>query len=45
LTLLCPDLIRQILDGDEPDGISTRQLREGVPAGWKEQRQEFAGRG
>jgi hypothetical protein len=38
LALLAPDLVEAALDGQEPDGISTRQLREGVLASWAEQR-------
>ncbi|MBM4372426.1 MAG: hypothetical protein FJ098_12275, partial [Deltaproteobacteria bacterium] len=37
LTSLRPDLIRQILDGDEPDGLSLRELLLGVPARWEAQ--------
>ena len=35
--LLRPDLIRQILDGDEPDGLSLRELLLGVPVRWEEE--------
>ena len=37
LTSLCPDLIRQILAGDEPDGLSLRELLLGVSVRWEEQ--------
>jgi len=37
LTLLSPDLVRAILDGNEPDGMSISQLMGGVPARWEEQ--------
>jgi len=37
LTLLSPDLVRAILDGTEPDGLSLAQLMEGVPESWEEQ--------
>jgi hypothetical protein len=37
LTSLHPDLIRQILYGDEPDGLSLRELLLGVPTRWEEQ--------
>ena len=37
LTSLRPDLIRRILDGDEPDGLSLRELLPGVPVRWEEQ--------
>ena len=37
LTLLSPDLVRAILDGTEPDGLSLTQLVGGVPNRWEEQ--------
>ena len=37
LTSLRPDLVRQILDGHEPDGLSLRELLLGVPVRWEEQ--------
>jgi len=37
LTLLSPDLVRAILDGTEPDGLSISQLMGGVPVLWDEQ--------
>ena len=38
LTLLRPDLVRRILAGDEPDGLSLRVLlKDGVPLRWEEQ--------
>jgi len=38
LTLLRPDLVRRILAGDEPDGLSLRGLlKDGVPLRWEEQ--------
>lgn len=37
LTSLRPDLVRLILDGDEPDGLSLRELLLGVPVRWDEQ--------
>jgi site-specific DNA recombinase len=39
LTLLRPDLVRQILDGNEPDGLSLRGLLQGVSVRWAEQQQ------
>jgi hypothetical protein len=36
LTLLSPDLVRAILDGTEPDGLSISQLMEGVSERWEE---------
>jgi hypothetical protein len=37
LTLLRPDLVRALLDGSEPDGLSLNQLVVGVPVRWEEQ--------
>jgi hypothetical protein len=37
LTSLRPDLVRQIQAGDEPDGLSLRELLLGVPVRWEEQ--------
>ena len=37
LTLLSPDLVRAILNGCEPDGLSLTQLASGVPERWEEQ--------
>ncbi len=37
LTSLSPKIVEQILSGNEPDGISLRQLRKGVPFFWSEQ--------
>ena len=37
LTLLSPDLVRAILDGTEPSGLSITQLLGGVPERWEEQ--------
>jgi hypothetical protein len=37
LTLLSPDLVRAILDGSEPSGLSLTQLMAGVPEMWEEQ--------
>ena len=39
LTSLSPDLVEKILDGNEPPGVSLRQLRIGIPPLWSEQRQ------
>ena len=37
LTLLSPDLVRAILVGTEPSGLSISQLMGGVPERWDEQ--------
>jgi hypothetical protein len=34
---LCRVLIRQIFDGDEPDGLSLREILLGVSTRWEEQ--------
>ena len=36
LTLLSPDLVRAILNGTEPSGVSISQLMAGVPERWEE---------
>jgi hypothetical protein len=38
LTTLAPDIIQAILAGQEPDGVSLRQLIASPPVGWGEQR-------
>lgn len=41
-TLLAPDIIKAIIDGCEPDNLSTARLRdEPIPLLWEEQRQRF----
>ena len=37
LTSLSPRIVEQILAGNEPKGLSLRQLRKGIPAIWQEQ--------
>jgi hypothetical protein len=37
LTLLSPDLVRAVLDGTEPDGLSLNRRIAGVPVRWEEQ--------
>ena len=41
LTLLAPDLVEAILDGDEPSGLSLATLAESIPVAWEEQRRGF----
>lgn len=43
LTSLAPDIVEAIVRGKEPDGISLRQLRDGVPLCWQEQRDSWIG--
>ncbi|MHB9038651.1 MAG: hypothetical protein ACYC64_18535 [Armatimonadota bacterium] len=38
LTLLAPDIIEAILDGNEPEGLSMRILSQPIPLDWREQR-------
>lgn len=38
LTSLSPTIVEQILAGNEPFGISLRQLRKGINLVWSEQR-------
>ena len=42
LTSLAPDLVEDILDGHEPEGLSLRYLRRELPLEWDEQRQLLA---
>jgi len=37
-TLLAPDIVEAILDGNEPDGFSQNMLVGAIPANWQEQR-------
>ena len=37
LTSLSPTIVEQILEGTEPEGMSLRQLRKGIPLLWSEQ--------
>ena len=37
LTLLAPDLVEEILEGRQPEGVTLPALLEGVPVGWGEQ--------
>jgi site-specific DNA recombinase len=37
LTSLAPEIVRRILDGDEPKGISLAKLRTNLPVAWAEQ--------
>jgi hypothetical protein len=37
LTSLSPTIVEQILEGKEPEGMSLRQLRKGIPLLWSEQ--------
>lgn len=41
-TLLAPDIIKAILKGEEPTGLTISRLRDGkIPPLWEEQRREF----
>jgi DNA-binding MarR family transcriptional regulator len=37
LTSLSPSIVERILAGDEPEGISLRVLRKGIPLLWCDQ--------
>ena len=39
LTALAPDIVEAILRGDEPEGISLRELQNGLPVYWGKQRE------
>lgn len=41
LTLLAPDIVEAILDGQQPDGITLPGLMKGVAVGWEGQRAAF----
>jgi hypothetical protein len=41
LTVLAPDLVEAILDGEEPDGLSLEKLYR-APVGWEEQREQMS---
>ncbi len=47
LTLLAPDIIKAILNGRQPRGLSLREFRSPIPLEWGEQRRKFgfAGKG
>jgi len=38
LTLLAPDIVDAILDGQEPEGLSLKELYGQLPLLWEEQR-------
>ena len=38
---LAPDIVDAILDGTEPDGLTLKKLRQGIPMDWEEQRKLF----
>ena len=41
LATLAPDITQAILAGQEPYGLSIRQLTKGLPARWHEQRESY----
>ena len=41
LTSLAPDIAQAILDGREPDELTLKHLRKGVPLLWDQQRQQY----
>jgi hypothetical protein len=42
LTLLAPEMVEAILDGQQPEGVTLPGLLEGVPVEWGRQRAEAA---
>ncbi len=44
LASLAPDLVEMIANGDEPNGLSLRQLMKGFPVRWDEQKTELCSR-
>jgi hypothetical protein len=41
LTLLSPDIVEAILNGQQPDGVNLPRLLEPFPSSWAEQRAVF----
>lgn len=41
LTSLAPEIVEAIVRGNEQEGISLRQLHDGVPLSWQEQRDRW----
>ena len=39
LTLLAPDIVEAILDGQQPKGMLLEKLTPAMPSGWEEQRE------
>jgi transposase InsO family protein len=42
LTSFCPQIVESVLNGNETDGLSLRQLHKGIPDCWKEQMELIA---
>ncbi|WP_431301354.1 hypothetical protein [Sediminicoccus sp. BL-A-41-H5] len=40
LTLLVPEFVEAILDGQQPDGVTLPALMKPLPASWDEQREQ-----
>jgi len=38
---LAPDIVKSVLDGTEPDGLTLQKLRQGIPMNWEDQRKAF----
>ena len=38
---LAPDIVEAILDGSEPEQLTLKNLRSGIPDDWNEQRRRF----
>jgi hypothetical protein len=41
LTALAPDIVEAVLRGNEPSGMSLRQLQKELPVNWDEQRKKW----
>jgi hypothetical protein len=41
LTLLAPDIVEAIMNGEEPSGLSLAKLTKPFPVLWEDQRREF----
>ncbi len=42
LTLLAPDVVEAVLDGQQPKGMQLEDLTKAVPMAWEEQRADLA---
>lgn len=43
LTLLAPDIVEAVLDGQQPKALQLEDLTQSLPSAWTEQRQRLVG--
>ena len=43
LTLLAPEIVEAILDGQQPKALQLEDLTQALPSAWEEQRQRLVG--